>query len=193
MLPHLLCIDYETSGIDVRENKHQPISCGAIIVETKTLKAVDEIYLECQFIYDRFEWSNQAEGTHGLSRDHLRSQYTMNEAATKLFGFLVPYFKKRDAITLLGHNPAFDANCLNIWMSEINVKLRTSFRKLDTFSLGFGLFGAEDSDALFKLVGVKRSKHNSLEDAQATVAALQLSRKVGNIYEALVQESRANH
>jgi cystathionine beta-lyase family protein involved in aluminum resistance len=42
-----------------------------------------------------------------------------------------------------------------------------------------------NSDTLFEIVGVKRSAHNALEDAQATLAALQLARKVGTIYQAI--------
>lgn len=190
MLPYLLCIDYETSGIDVRENKHQPISCGAIIVDTKTLQSVKEIYLECRFHEDRFEWSNGAEKIHGLSAKHLSTQPHMKDAAASLLEFLLPYFKQKDAITIIGHNPQFDSKCLDLWMEEIGITLRQSHRKLDTFSLGFGLFGAQTSDELFKLVGVERAQHNALEDAQATLAAVQLSRKVGEIYEALLLECK---
>ena len=188
MLPYLLCIDFETSGIDVRENKHQPISLGAIVVNSLTLEAEKEIYLECKFHEDRFEWSNQAEKVHGLSVEYLKDKGTMEEMATKLLEFILPYFKQADAITILGHNPAFDMNCLNIVMNEIGIKLKLSHRKLDTFSLGFGLFGAEDSDSFFKYVGVNRNQHNALEDARATVKALQLTRKIGNIYQFILED-----
>jgi len=193
MLPYLLCIDYETSGIDVRENKHQPISCGAIIVDTKTLQSVKEIYLECRFEEDRFEWSNSAEKIHGLSPKYLATQLNMKDTAAKLLEFLLPYFKQKDAITIIGHNPQFDSKCLDLWMKEIGIELRQSHRKLDTFSLGFGLFGAQTSDDLFKLVGVERAQHNALEDAQATLAAVQLSRKVGEIYQALLLEHSSSN
>jgi len=115
----------------------------------------------------------------------------MKDAAASLLEFLLPYFKQKDAITIIGHNPQFDSKCLDLWMEEIGINLRQSHRKLDTFSLGFGLFGAQTSDELFKLVGVERAQHNALEDAQATLAAVQLSRKVGEIYEALLLECKS--
>ena len=172
MLPYLLCIDFETTGLDVREGKHQPISVGALVVKTDTLEVVEKIYIECKAELQRFEWDPGAERIHGLSTEHLNTQPSMKDAATELFGFLVKYFKSNHAITIIGHNPHFDAGCLLLWMKEIGVNLRLSHRKLDTFSIGFALFGAETSDQLFSLVGVKRNAHNALEDAEATAAAL---------------------
>ena len=185
MLPYLLCIDYETTGLDIREGKHQPISIGALVVKSDTLEVVDKIYLECQAELQRFEWDPGAERIHGLSPEHLDTQPTMKDAATALFAFLIKYFKAGDAITCIGHNPHFDTTCLLLWMKEIEVKLRLSHRKIDTFSIGFALFAAENSNQLFELVGVKRDAHNALEDAEATVAALQFARKVGEVYKAL--------
>jgi DNA polymerase III epsilon subunit-like protein len=183
--PYILVIDFETSGVDIRENKSQPISCGAVVVDTATLKAVSEIYLECEFHLDRFEWNTGAEKIHGLSVEHLQKAPTMKEAAGALLEFLLPYFKQKDFLIIVGHNPHFDGRCLDLWMKEIGVTLRQGHRKIDTFSIGFGLFGAMNSDTLFEIVGVKRSAHNALEDAQATLAALQLARKVGTIYQAI--------
>jgi DNA polymerase III epsilon subunit-like protein len=191
LLPYLLCIDYETTGLDVREGKHQPISVGALVIKTDTLEVVDKIYLECKAELQRFEWDPGAERIHGLSPEHLDTQPTMKDSATALFAFLIKYFKANDRITVIGHNPSFDTNCLELWMKEIEVNLRLSHRKLDTFSIGFALFAAENSDQLFKMVGVKRDAHNALEDAEATVAALQFARKVGNIYKALLDDAAA--
>jgi hypothetical protein len=42
-----------------------------------------------------------------------------------------------------------------------------------------------NSDTLFDIVGVNRDAHNALEDALATLAALQLARKVGTIYQSI--------
>lgn len=190
MLPYLLCIDYETSGIDVRENKAQPISVGAIILDTKSLVTLDSCYIECQFDLNRFEWDNRAEKVHGLSIDYLSDKQSMKDAATELFGFIVKYFKAGDAVTIIGHNPHFDARCLDLWMDEIGITLRQSHRKLDTFSVGFAVFGAETSDELFAHVGLVRNSHNALEDAEATVAAVRLARKVGSIYKALLSEKQ---
>ena len=191
MLPYLLCIDFETTGLDIREGKHQPISVGALVVKSDTLEVVDKIYIESRFEVDRFEWQPQAERIHGLSTDHLETQPSMKEAATILFGFLVKYFKANDRIVIIGHNPHFDAGCLLLWMKEIGVTIKLSARRLDTFSVGFALFGVEYSDPLFELVGVKRNAHNALEDAEATVAALQFARKVGEIYKALIDDVAA--
>jgi len=188
MHEYLLCVDYETSGIDVRINKAQPLSVGAVVVDTKTLAVVDKAYFECQFEVDRFEWDSHAEKIHGLSIEHLSKQPTMTDAATELFAFIIKYFSGNCKITVIGHNPHFDTRCLDLWMDEIGVDLRLSHRKIDTFSIGFAVFAAEHSDALFKHVGLKRNAHNALEDAEATVAALQLARKVGKIYQALLEE-----
>ena len=188
MHPYLLCTDFETSGVDVRENKHQPISCGAVIIDTKTLETKAETYVECQFYPERFEWGMKAEEVHGLTRDHLAKQETMEGAAAHILRFITPYFKSEDRITIIGHNPHFDMNCLDLWMEEIGIKLRYDFRRLDTYSIGFALFGATISTQLFDKVGIKRSYHNALEDAQATVDVVRLSRKIGDIYLELLSE-----
>jgi len=185
---NLLCSDFETSGLDIRENKHQPISCGAIILDGLTLETKAEIYIETQFHADRFEWGQKAEEIHGLTREHLSTKPTMGEGAMKFVEFCLPYFKQTDPITLLGHNPHFDMRCLELWMDEIDLHMTFGHRRLDTFSLGFGLFGAVNSEQLFNRVGVKRSTHNALEDARATVAALRMSRKIGDIYLELLKE-----
>jgi DNA polymerase III epsilon subunit-like protein len=191
LLPYLLCIDFETTGLDIREGKHQPISVGALAVKSDTLEIVDKVYIECKAELQRFEWDPGAERIHGLSPEHLDTQPDMKEAATALFAFIVKHFKSGDAITIIGHNPQFDAGCLLLWMKEIGINLRLSHRKIDTFSIGFALFAAENSNQLFELVGVKRNAHNALEDAEATVAALQFARKVGQVYQALKEEAAA--
>jgi DNA polymerase III epsilon subunit-like protein len=188
MLDHLLVIDFETTGLDPRIRKHQPISAGAIVIERKTLVSVEEIYLECAFDETQFEWTQSAERIHGLSIDYLSSKPSMQDAATELLRLLVKYWNQGDAITLVGHNPHFDSKCFNIWMDSIDVKVRQSHRKLDTFSVGFAVFGAETSDDFFKHVGVVRNSHNALEDAKATVEGIRLARKVGTIYQKLIQE-----
>ena len=185
---NLLCVDFETSGLDIRENKHQPLACGAIVLDFKTLKIKAETYIECQFHADRFEWGQKAEEIHGLTREHLSTQPTMDKAAMKFVEFCLPHFKQSDPITLLGHNPHFDMRCLELWLNEIDLKMTFGHRRLDTFSIGFGLFGAVNSEQLFNRVGIKRSYHNALEDARATVGALQMSRKVGAIYLELLKE-----
>ena len=188
MFPYLLCADFETSGTDVRENKSQPISCGLVIIDTETLETLAETYIECQFYPERFEWSMQAQNVHGLSQEHLSQQSSMEEAAGKFLQFITPYFKSEDRITLIGHNPHFDKDCLDLWMNEISIKLKYDFRRLDTFSIGYALFGATISTQLFDKVGVKRSYHNALEDAQATVEVIRLARKIGAIYLELLKE-----
>jgi DNA polymerase III epsilon subunit-like protein len=188
MHPYFLVTDYETSGLDVRENKHQPLSCGAVVIDSKTLEAKDEIYLEWQFNADRFEWGLKAEEVHGLTREYLSQKPTMEQAAAHMLAFLLPYWKQGEVVTLAGHNPHFDRRCMEVLMNEIDIRLPFGFRYIDTFSLGYGLFGAVTSEQLFNIVGTERSYHNALEDTKATLAALQMTRKIGQIYLELKKE-----
>lgn len=178
---HTLAIDFESSGVQIESRKHQPISCGVILVDD-TLAEIDRLYVECA-MEDRSEWTMAAEKCHGLSYDYIMQQQSMAEAATKIFEFLVVNgVKSDDYLILCGHNVDFDINCLQAWFNHINVSLRISHRKIDTFPLGFGLFGATNSDELFKHVGVERDAHNALEDADAALNAFRKCRLIGNAW-----------
>jgi len=177
----MLAIDYESSGTQIESGKHQPITCGAILVDND-LKEIDRMYNECRLEH-RSEWTIGAEKCHGLSYDYIMKQQSMEEAATELFGFLIKNgMKSDDYLILIGHNVDFDIRCIIAWMNSINVKLRISHRKVDTFPLGFGLFRSLDSDMLFKEVGVERDAHNALEDAEAALDAFRKCAMIGEAW-----------
>jgi len=180
---NLLVLDYETTGLQIEEKKHQPITCGAILVNPDTLEEIDRIYIECS-LEPKSQWTKGAEDCHGLDYDYIMEQQSMADAATELFGFLIKNgISSTSYIMLCGHNVDFDARCLKVWMDHINVKLKITHRKLDTFPLGIALFNAHDSNELFAKVGVKRDAHNALEDAEAALEVVRKCRKIGEAWE----------
>lgn len=180
---HFLAIDFESTGLWIREGKHQAITCGAILVDFDTLEEIDRIYMECR-VEGKAEWSTAAEKCHGLDYDYVMSQQSMADAATELFGFLVNNgVSSHDYIMMCGHNVDFDIKCFESWMDHINVKFHLSHRKIDTFPLGFGLFGSLNSDELFSKVGVIRNEHNALEDAEAALNVVRHCRTIGTAWD----------
>lgn len=179
---HLLPIDFETSGLKIKEKYHQPITAGLILVDYDTLEEIDRIYVECR-LEEESHWDIGAEKCHGLSYDYIMEQQSMPEAAAQVLEFLVRNgIESGDYITLLGHNVQFDRECLEAWMDSIDMKLKLTHRMVDTFPVGFTMLGTRDSDELFKMVGVVRNAHDALEDAECALNAVRFCRKIGDEY-----------
>jgi len=177
---HLLPMDFETSGLKILERKHQPITCGMILADITTLEEIDRIYVECR-LEPKSEWTKSAEDCHGLSYEYIMEQQSMEDAAIKIFEFFVRNgMQSEDYIMPLGHNIQFDIDCLNVWMEHIGVKLKYLHRHVNTFPLGYALFGDMNSNELFNRVGVVRNAHNSLEDAEAALNAVRFCRNIGS-------------
>ena len=111
---YTLAADCETSGIalncdDPSQNpktgeKYQAVSWGLVVVETGTLKAVDELYVEIQWD-KQYKWNDGAQRIHGMSREYLRDNgVPMKEAVEQIGSLILTYWGPDSPICLLGHN-----------------------------------------------------------------------------------------
>lgn len=80
-LKDILVLDFETSGID--PNICNPIQIGAVLLDKDSFKIKAEFSATCKPIND--DWSAEAEGVHGLSRDFLMKSGTDLSTAIKDF------------------------------------------------------------------------------------------------------------
>lgn len=186
----VLAIDFETTGLafgslDPTYNpatgeKFQGISVGLIVASAKTLKPIEELYVEIQY-NEKYTWSDGAEKVHGLSREYLAENgMTRFEAAKQIAQFIEKYFGPIEmirSIVLAGHNVAtFDRYFLIELLTEIGIDLKVGNRHLDSFSCGNVLWNAFDSNEVFEQLDVVREQHNSLEDARLSLLALRTMR-----------------
>ena len=192
--PKLLAMDSETSGLsfngydpsyDVNKQRaYQAVSWGLVVVDSSTLKQIDELYVEIQFD-DKNIWNDKAEKIHGLSREHLSvNGMTELEAVETIGSFVFDHFGSENLVPCCGHNVStFDIWFMRRLMDPYDVMFKTGNRFIDTNSIGFACYNTYNSDDLFNLMDVKREMHNSLEDAKACVKVLYNTRK---IYDSLI-------
>lgn len=181
---NLLVADYETSGTDVRENKHQPLSWGMILVDPFTLETISEKYVEVAFDVDKYEWNTGAEKAHGLTIEGLSGNPSLEDGTAETWHWLLDngINPKDSYITLAAHNPNFERMCFTYQNSLIDIKAKLTHRMVDTFSLGYGFASGFNSDEIFAKIGVVRQAHNAMEDAQAALDVIRLARRIGNEY-----------
>lgn len=67
-----LVLDFETS--DLLQNGGQPVELGAVLLDKKTLLVLSEFQAFVQFDPERFHWGEEAEETHGITREVLQEQ-----------------------------------------------------------------------------------------------------------------------
>lgn len=67
-----LVLDFETSGL-VHEGA-QPVELGAVLLDKKTMGTLAEFHALIAFDPERFTWSEEAEATHGITREVLQEQ-----------------------------------------------------------------------------------------------------------------------
>lgn len=192
----LLAFDSETTGlafnnldptIDSETGElYGMVSFGAIVVNAQTLRPIEELY--CEIKYDtKFVWSTRAEQVHGLSQKYLDANgMTERDAMIALNQLIERHWgpnggKESGGIRLLGHNvQTFDRFFLKRAMDRQGIPISLGSRAIDTFSLGFVMFDAYDSNELFSLVGEERAEHNALEDARLAVKAVRLAKTISN-------------
>lgn len=190
---YTLAVDCETSGVAIGcdDPSHNPttgetyqaLSWGLVVVETNTLKALDELYVEIQ--YDKqYTWNKGAERIHGMSKEYLRDNgVPMDEAVLQIGELILKYWGPDSPICLLGHNVAtFDLQFFRRTMRSQGIEIRFANRHVDTNSIGFACLETYNSDDLFDVVGLPTrdpNKHNALVDAKN---ALQVVRSVRAIY-----------
>lgn len=189
-----LAVDCETTGIalgnddpsyDAKTGEtYQAISWGLIVVDTDTLKRVEQLYVEVQWD-GKSKWSETAERVHGLSKEHLKANGVSVESAVILIGELIlKYWGPNSAVSLIGHNvTTFDLPFLRRTLRSQGLEIKFSNRHVDTNSIGYAAFNTYNSDDLFNLVGLPDrdpNKHNSLTDAQNALRVVRVVRSIYN-------------
>jgi DNA polymerase III epsilon subunit-like protein len=190
---YTLAGDCETTGIALgcddpsynpkTQEKYQAVSWGLIVVETSTLKAVDELYVEIQWD-KQYEWSDGAERVHGMSREYLRENgVPMREAVEQIGSLILNYWGPESPVCMLGHNVvSFDLPFLRSALRSQGLNVKFANRHVDTNAIGFATLETYNSDDLFELIGLPvrdPTKHNALVDANN---ALEVVRRVRAIY-----------
>lgn len=181
-----LAIDCETSGLNFDHSNpditdgYQSISWGMIVSDLKTMKPIDELYVEIQ--WDGVsKWHHKAERTHGLSREYLAKHgMTGEEAAITIAQFIATHFDVEDTIICMGHNVArFDIPFLKKLLLAHDFPFSFSHRCIDSSALAVGTIGTFTSQELFDYLGIPRGDvHNALEDIRATLKACRMIRKM---------------
>lgn len=169
-----LAIDWETSGYSIPNyaEKHQGLSFGAVVFDTKALTPVEELYCEIKY-KDKYTWDDGAAAIHGLTKPHLAAHGVEQEEAAMLLGQLVLKYFGDTKIMMLGHRVHFDLAFTDQLMQTIELKFEYDPIKLDSASFAVLFLEVQKSDELFDLMGLPpRAAHNSLEDIVYTLESL---------------------
>jgi len=187
---YLLAIDCETTGLNYDNNDpsigHQAVSWGIIVANAKTLKPIEELYVEIKWNDESKafrkadpSFGKAAEKIHGLTYDYLEENgITEEEAVIAIASLIMKYWGPTVSVRTLGHNVhTFDMPFLRSLFHRLGVDIRFGNRHYDTNSIGFVLFETFNSDDLFKEVGFEeRGEHNALDDAKMALESARVSR-----------------
>lgn len=194
----ILAIDCETTGFVFTGDDpscdpttgeiHQAVSWGIIVADAKTLKPIDEMYIEIQWNEDSIRQRNanpafgsHAEKIHGLTKEHLDEHgFTEEEAVEAIGSLIIKHWGPTNCICLLGHNVAtFDLRFLKRLFRKFEIELKFGNRHLDTNTVGFVNWGTFNSDDLFEMVGFEaRGDHNALSDARMSLDSARITREL---------------
>lgn len=181
-----LAIDCETSGLNFDHTNpditdgYQSVSWGLIVSDLKTMKPIDELYVEIKWDGES-KWHHKAERVHGLSKEYLAANgMDSEEAAIEIAQFIGSHFDVDETIVCMGHNVArFDIPFLKKLLIKHDFPFSISHRCLDSSSLAAMTIGTFTSQEMFDYLGIERGKvHNALEDCRATLKACRLIRKM---------------
>ena len=187
----ILVMDAETSGLafnsvdpsmDPRPGDvYQSVSWGLVVADARTLKPIDKLYVEIKWD-GKSAWSDKAQAVHGLTKEYLAEHgLTAEEAACEIASFILDHFSADSMVPVAGHNAGtFDIFFMRRLLNEFEIMFKTGNRFIDTNTIGFTVFGTFNSDDLFDLIGVKRTEHNALEDAMASLRVLHKTRQLAN-------------
>lgn len=195
---YLLAMDCETTGLCVNSSNpitdgqiiHQPLSWGLIVANAKTLKPIEELYVEIKWNQNSVSQANkdpwfgkEAEKIHGLTREYLdKNGIDEEEAVLQIGEMILKHWGPEVSIRTLGHNVhTFDMPFFRDMFQRYGINLKFGNRHFDTNSIGFATVGSFNSDDLFDTVcAVERKQHNALEDARLALESTRIVRLLWN-------------
>lgn len=181
-----LVIDCETTGLNFDHSNpditdgYQSISWGMMVSDMKTMKPLDELYVEIKWDGES-KWHHKAEKVHGLSKAYLeKNGMDSEDAAIEIAQFIGAHFGVSETIVCMGHNVArFDIPFLKKLLLKYDFPFSFSHRCLDSSSLAAMTLGTFTSQGMFDELGIERGDvHNALEDSRATLQACRIIRKM---------------
>lgn len=183
---NILVIDFETSGstfgtYEETFSRYQGLSFGAVIANSTTFEPVKTIYQEIKFD-PKYEWSDEAEKIHGLSREYLNEHGASNEeAAANLAEFILGTFGT-GKVMVLGHNIWFDIEAMRQLLEPHGVMPDIHHVVLDTSPAAFIAIGKYKSNDVFEFFTgkVRDGSHNALDDALMALETVRNMRAMFN-------------
>ena len=153
-----------------------------MVATADTFRVVEDLYIEVQWNGTSL-WDPAAERVHGLSKEYLATNgKTSEEAVEMIANLILDYWGPDGVVCLLGHNVAtFDKMFLQRLLREHGLEIKFGSRTVDTFSIGFGTFGTQNSDELFEAVGLPTrdpTKHNALTDIRNAVESVRIIKTI---------------
>lgn len=189
----ILAIDCETTGLNFDTDDssigHQALSWGIIVADAKTLKPIEELYVEIKWNNESKlskeinpEFGAAASNIHGLTSEYLEEHGVSEEEAVVLItNLILKHWGPTIQVKILGHNVKFDISFLVAMLRRYNIEIPISHRTYDSNSVGFITVGSYTSDALFDIMGFDaRSSHNALEDIRMTLESCRRIRVLWN-------------
>lgn len=192
VMDFVLGMDCETTGINFDSYQpskgHQAISWGFLVIDARTLKVIEELYLEIKWNKEMkakrkadSNFGKKAESVHGLTYDYLEENgITEKEAATQIANLIYKYWGPNNTISSLGANTVkFDMDFLMTLLNKYGIEPRIAARHVDSHSIGFATVGSFSTDEFFDTMGLdQRDKHNALEDIKMTLEAIRRVRVI---------------
>lgn len=169
-----IAIDWETSGYSVPDyaSKHQGISVGAAVFDIKTFEPIETFYQVIRF-NKKYEWSDQAEKIHGLSREFLYENGVTQEEAAMLLGSLILKYFGDTKVVLCGHRCYFDRAFTNQLFDTVDMEIPWDPIQIDSAAIALSFLNVTSSDDLFSICDLPpRTQHNALEDVLLTLESI---------------------
>jgi hypothetical protein len=190
----VLAIDCESTGLVFNSDDpsvgHQSVSWGFVVADGKTLKPIEELYVEIKWNEETklarkkdSTFGKKAETVHGLTYEYLEENgLTEEEAVAQIATLILKYWGPENKICLLGHNVVtFDLWFLKRLFRTFEIELRFGNRHVDTNSVGYVNWETYTSDELFETVGLPvRGEHNALDDAKYSLESARRTRLIFN-------------
>ena len=115
-----LVLDFETSGLP--HEGAQPVELGAVLLDKKGLSTLSEFQVYIRHDAERFTWSDEAEATHGLTRETLEEHgVPLADAWAAFVDWIGSWvdLQARGEVMFCGHNLLFDLRFLQV-LAEVD-------------------------------------------------------------------------